>query len=501
MQRIRMQHIRMQPPGADKRQRSVSLIDLGEIGAFDPGAEPELPPRPSPRWAQRLGVPAGRKAAAVGALALVAGGLAGTAPPATPPPHLLVLNDVTVQASLWVVDDTLVQVRGDGMVMTATDLNTGAITWTQTIGQAVFRLEAVGNAVAVQTGPTPGLEFVVPSADRMTQALARGRITVVDARTGVQRWQHRGALIGPFAAEAPLVMFVPSEDFDGTIGRWFLVGVDPGTGRDVWSEPSPDGAQWTFRGTGDRLERLDPTRVTIVAPDGTVRVLDTATGQSQPMGRLPADARIEWSSKDLLGVRRPDPAASAGTDTNTNTHTNTDDVDRRPMRFEVYELSGLDSPLWSRPMPRGDEDPSPHPCEPDVLCQPREGRLDRIDVRTGAPVTPPVDDFSEYYIPGSLGVWEIQGSLDGLGEGYGSTDAIAFVSPYASRTKEGWMGLVRLRHPRPEIVPLAPVPLKVDGCWLSTTRWLVCPGTAGTIVIRQSEVQAMIAASRPDHTP
>jgi hypothetical protein len=470
----------------------VSLIDLGEIGAFDPDSEPEPPPRPALRWARRLGIPGGRKAAAVAALALVAGGLAGTAPPATPAPRFLVLQDVTVQASLWVVGDTLVQVRGDGMVMTATDLTSGAIAWTVVIGQAVFHLEGFGDAVAVQTGPTPGLEVVVPSPERMTQALARGRLTVVDARTGVQRWQHRGALLGPFAA-APLVMLVPSEDFDGSIGGWFLVGVDPDTGRDVWSRPFADDTQWTFR-SGDRLDRLDPARLTIAAADGSVSVLDTTTGRPEPMGRLPAGARIEWSWGDLLGVRRPDPYAPA----DPGREPDADGLDRRPMRFEVYELTGLEAPLWGRPMARGEEDPSPHPCEPGVLCEPRDGRLDRIDLRTGAPATPPMDDFSEFYVPGALGLWQIQGSLDGLGGSYGAADAIAFVSPYASRTKDGWMGVVRLRHPRPEIVPLARVPLQVDGCWASTDRWLVCPGTAGTIVMRQSDVPAMSAANRPE---
>ena len=473
----------------------MSLIDLGEIGAYEPDSEPEPPARPAGRWVRRLGVPSGRKATAVAALALIAGNLAGTAPVIAPELTVRVLQEVTTQASLWVFDDTLVQVRGDGMVMTATDLTTGEIRWSFMIGQTVFRLEGVDGAVAVQTGPTPGLEVAVPSQENMTRALARGRLTVVDATTGIERWHHRGALLGPF--EGALVMLVPSEDFDGTIGAWFLVGVDRRTGRDLWSEPFLDDAQWTFRNPDARPDRLDPTRVTIEAPDGTVSVVDTATGRHQPMGRLPAEAVIEWSWMDLLGVRRPDPYAPA----EPQREPDTDGIDRRPMRFEVYELTGLDAPLWSRPMPQGAQGPLPHPCQPNILCSPRDGGVDRLDLRTGA-IAPPVEDFSEFYVPGALGLWMIQGELPGpgggTGSGNGATDAIAFVSPYASRTKDGWIGVVRLQRPRPEIVPLARVPLQVDGCWSSTDRWLICPGATGTIVLRQSEVQALIAATRPE---
>lgn len=479
----------MQPRGAGKRQRCVSLIDLGEIGAFD--SEPDPPSPPPPRWMARLGVPGGRKAAAFAAVAFFAGGLAGTAPATLPEPAIRVLTDVTTQSSLFVVDDTLVGVGGDTMVLTATDLPTGAIRWSAMIGQPVYLLEGVAGTVAVQTGPTPGFEVVVPSRENMGRAMAHGKLTVLDARTGMERWRHAGALLGPYAAEGALVMMVPSENVTGEFSKWFLVGVDRRDGHDVWTEPLPDGTQWTIRYADERAARIDPTTVTIAAPDGAVSVIDTASGRRTPMGRLPAGSVIDWSWQDLLGVRRPDPyAAQGGAD-----EPSPDGVDHRPKRFEVYQLPGLDAPLWGRPVP---EETTPVPCQTHILCLPGAGGqgTDRIDVRTGA-VAALTDDFADLYIPGALGLWQIQGGIPfGRGDGHGGTDTIAFVSPGASRTDDGWLGVVTLRRP-PQILPLIRIPLSVDACWPSTDRWVVCPGVAGTIVVRQSDLAAMIAAIRP----
>lgn len=455
----------------------MSLIDLGEVG-FDDAPEPPAPP--SPRWLRRLGVPGARKAATAAVLAFLAGGIAGTAPATVPEPAVLVLDGVTSQSMLWIVGDTLLRVGGDAMVLTATDLTSGAILWSSSIGQSVFRLDGAAGTVAVQTGPTPGFEVAVPSPEYMERALARGHLTVLDARTGVQRWRHDGALVGPYDGEDSLVMLVPSEKVTGEFSRWFLVGVDRRDGHDLWTLPFPDGAQWTFAYAGSPPGRLDSGTVTVMGPDGSMSAVDTHTGRRKPLGRLPARSTIEWSWTDLIGVRRPDPSAAADTDS--------DGVDR-PQRFEVYRMTGLDAPLWSTSLPSGRQEPAPLPCGEDVLCVGQPGAVDRIDARTGAPSASP-----DPSVPGSIGLWQTQGGA--LGTAGDDVAAIAFVSPGASTTKEGWLGVVRLRRSVPEIIPLTRIPISIDACWPFTEQWIVCPGATAAIVLRQSDLEAMTAAVR-----
>lgn len=470
----------VQPHGRGKRQRSVSLIDLGEVGFDD---DPEPPAQPPPRWLRRLGVPGGRKAAAAAALAVLAGGVAGTAPATVPDPAVRVLDGVTSQSMLRIVGDTLLGVGGDAMVLTAIDLPSGAILWSSSIGQSVFGLDGVAGSVAVQTGPTPGFEVAVPSLENMTRALARGQLTVLDARTGIQRWRHDGGLVGPYDGEPSLVMLVPSEKVTGEFSRWFLVGVDRRDGHDLWTLPVPDRTQWTFAYAGSRPDRLDPRTVTVMGPDGSLSTVDTQTGRRTPIGRLPAASTIEWSWMDLIGVRRPDAApglpfrsSDAG-------------VDLRPQRFEVYRQAGLDAPLWGMPLAAGEQAPVPRPCGENALCT---GQADahRIDVWTGGPTALP--DLS---VPASIGLWQTQGGvLDPAGGD--NAAALASVSPGGSKTKEGWLGIVRLRQSVPEVVPLTRIPITIEGCWPSTEQWIVCPGAAASIVLRQSDLKTMIASVR-----
>jgi hypothetical protein len=471
----------VQPDGRGKRQWSVSLIDLGEVG-FDEEPEPSTPP--APRWLRRLGVPGWRKAAAAAVLASAAGGLAGTAPATVPEPAVRVLDGVTSQSSLSIAGDTLLRVGGDAMVLTATDLPTGAILWSSMIGQTVFRLDALADSVAVQTGPTPGFEVVVPSPENMMQALARGHLTVLDARTGVQRWRHAGALVGPFGIEGSLVMLVPSENVTGAFSGWFLVGVERNDGHDLWTRPLPDGTQWILRHAGPEPDRIDPTTVTVVGPDGSLSAVDTLAGRSTPIGRLPAGSTLEWSWMDLIGIRRPDPYAPG----DPSRSPDPDGVDQRPQRFEVYSLATMDAPLWGMPLGPGQPDTVPTPCQENVLCALQPDAVNRIDARTGRPVA-----FPDVSIPSSIGIWRTRGGVLGTSGGDPAA-AIAFVPPAASKTKEGWLGLVRMRQSAPEVVPLTRIPISIEECGPATEQWIVCPGMADAIVLSQSDVRAMIAA-------
>ena len=468
----------MQPRRGLKRQPGVTLIDLGEIGAH--GDQPD--PGPSP-WARRVGVPDGRKAAAVAALALLAGGLAGNAPAARPDPPIRVMRDVNVQASLWVVDDVLIHAGGDSTVMTATDLPTGNRLWSSMVGPTIYHLAGVDGIVVVQTAPN--INNTSSEQEAWSRAVAQGHLTALDARTGIERWRHPGSMLSPYESEGAVVMLVPSDALpDHEPGRWLLAGVDHDSGRDLWIEPLSDRTQWSFGYAGARPDRLDPTRLTLVDPDGTVSAVDTASGRRTPQGKLPAESSIEWSWMNLIGVRRPDPYAPIDPSTPAEPAQPVDPaLDPRPARFEVYDVGDLTAPLWGRPIESGY---APNPCAENMLCIPVPNRMDRVDVRTGAPA-PPADDYADFFEPGRLGLWQIYSFL-------ADSDALAFVSPSASKTREGWLGVVRFQRPEPQVVPLARVPIGIEACWPTTARWIICPGVAGTIAMRQSDLDAMIAA-------
>jgi hypothetical protein len=469
----------MQPRRRLKRQGCVTLIDLGEIGAFEEPPDPSPPPRP--RWLNRLGVPDRRRAAAVGALAILAGGLAGTAPRTMPEATLHIVADVTAESSIAVVDDLLVNASPDGL-LAAYDLPTGTKLWSTEIGEHTYLLAGVEGAVLYQLGPTPGIEVATPSTANFWRAMARGSLNSVDARTGRLRWHHPGTSLGPTGSDV-VVMLMPSDALpNGEIGGWRLVGVDPRDGHDRWSQPMPDHTQWTFRYGTARPDVLDPSTVMLVAPDGGMSTVDTHTGRRTPIGRIPADAFVEWSWLDLVAVRRPDPARPIDPDRPPP------GADSVPTRFEVYRLTDLASPLWGRPLT--DADDVPQPCGDTIVCFWHSTGLDRLDPRTGAPATRD-DDYTEFLTPGALGLWE----TNGANAANGATEAVAFVAPAAARTKEGWLGLVRFRRPRPQILPLVRIPFAVDGCWNATPRWLVCSGGTGTIAVRQSEFGAMVPAT------
>jgi hypothetical protein len=258
--------------------------------------------------------------------------------------------------------------------------------------------------------------------------------------------------------------------------------VDPRDGHDRWFAPLPERTQWTVPSRRSRPDQIDASTLILVAADGAVSTIDTVTGQATSLGRIPASAKVQWSWAGILAVRRPDPYAPA-----TPAPDPADpEPDQTPQRFEIYQLSDLVAPLWGRPI-SGDAT-VPQPCEADVVCVWQATAADRLDLRTGAPAGHS-DTFDEFLIPGALGLWQTNRII------YGTSEAIATVAPAAARTKEGWLGLVRLRHPEPLILPLVRIPFSVDTCWNSTPQWLVCVGGAGTIALRQSEFDAMVAAT------
>jgi hypothetical protein len=467
----------VQPRRRAKRQGSVTLIDLGEIGAFD--EEPPDPVRPRlPRWVRRLGVPDWPKLVAAGVLAALAGGLAGTAPGTAPDPTVYVVPGVSSQSSVALVGDVLVDALDGGLA--GYDVLTGEQLWNTVLGQDVGVYGGVNAMALYQLGPTPGFEVAAPSVENLPRSQARGSLNAVDARTGVLRWHHPGALLGPVAPTV-MVMLVPSDAVPGgPIGGWLLVGVDAHDGHDRWSQAIAGRTRWTF--PYEDPDTVDTSRFLLVAPDGALSTVDSTTGRATTLGRIPADATVDWSWNDTVAIHWPDPIADLIFPPLDPDHP---DEDQGPELFAVYQLSDLGNPLWRRPIPDRN---TPWPCEANTLCLWQGNDLGLMDLRTGDQIMR--ETYTEFRTPGAFGVWQVTNPIT-----IGKSEAVAALPPAWTKTKEGWLGLIRIRQSRPQILPLVRIPFLVDTCWYGTAAWIICTGDAGTIAIRRSEFDAMVAAT------
>jgi hypothetical protein len=465
------------------RQRCVTLIDLGEVGGFEE-EDPQLP-RPVPRWLRALGVPAGPKLAVAAAVVVLAGGLAGAAPRTPPQPVLHFLPEVDSLSSIMVTGDVLVEIDSEGpRAIRAFDIDGGRQLWAGVVGQDAFRLDAVPtgdgrpDGVLVQIADE-GFVGMNPSSENMDRELAHGRATVVDALTGVERWRHPGNVISPSGGRT-LTMLVAGD----TEADWRLVGVDGRDGHEVWSRPFVDGTQWMFG--YDRIRQAPQTdRLTLLDPaDGAVIDVDVPTGRATTAGHIPTGGTILWAWGDYLGIRRPDPYAR---------DSDAEDPALRPQRIEVHDLRQLDgAPLWSASIGT-DQGNSPWPCELDRVCVPDGAQVVRLDIRTGGRIETS-QTIDNLFQPGALGLWQIGGAFSE------PNDAFVTVSAQASKTRTGWLGVVRLQRPV-EVIPLLPIPkgMAIDNCWSGSADWIVCPGPrgGGTLAIRRSDLDALVAAVRP----
>ncbi|MET8357095.1 PQQ-binding-like beta-propeller repeat protein [Micromonospora sp. NPDC005171] len=241
--------------------RSLSIIELGEIRDEPASAPPARRPRAAGRPL---------RSAAVLVLSLVV--LAG----ATPPPQRTVS---VVPASRMAT----AYLAGDGVFVVDPPTPDGARYLTayaqpSSTGDGVRRrwqasLARTGDYLDVRVERRLVLAMAVNAPNRVFQT------TAFDGATGRQRWQHPGALQS--TAGGGLLLTDVRED-----GAGAMSGVEPDTGRLLWSVPLPRPANPAYHfnseGTVDRFVLLQPT--------GEVQVHDAGTGHLlRSVDTLPGD--------------------------------------------------------------------------------------------------------------------------------------------------------------------------------------------------------------------
>lgn len=456
----------------------MTLIDLGEVG-FPSAAEPAPPP--PPRWLRRLGVPARGKAAAVAALAVLAGGLAGTAPATGPQPRFHTMPSIDMSRMYWSTDGVVIQQARDSFGAAATDIDSGRVLWSATWSEPVTQMAAAADgSVLLQTSPDiAGPEPAGPT-DAYYRRLAQGHVAALDPHTGVERWRRSGALLSPYGATDLIVLHAPPGADPAAPDGWRIAQLDLSDGHEIWQRPVTPSTRWTFT-YDDDFTPVSGGLILMDSHDGSVLSVG-ADGRTTARGRVQPGGDLEWAWSDYLGVSRP--AGAVGP------------TDGPPLRlFGLHDLRTLtDRPLWTLAV-----DPMtssvPWPCgRPDRLCHSDGPAMAELGVRDGKFLGVQPDPLSHdpSETATALGVWTMVGGWDRGG------NTLVAVSPRISKTGVGWLGAIRMRDGKPQAVPLMPVPLQLTECWFADD-WLVCNGVQqdGTpwdrsLVLRRSDMEDLI---------
>ncbi|SIN30383.1 PQQ-binding-like beta-propeller repeat protein [Micromonospora cremea] len=245
----------------------MQVIDLGE----DWSIRPDRPDHARRRSAPRL---VGLLAAAV-LLTLLAGGSAVPQPSLVPIRLLAVGGSVNFQLT----DDRVFTVRsqdGSPVVITAYRVTNGARLWQTTLN--------AGNEV-LQPVPGAGVLLVWGGTS----------LTVLDVGTGQIRWQRAGVTGVEFLPDNQRMLLF-SED----AGLQLLT---IGSGQPDWSRQVSAGTNVTV--ALDSAGQHTLGWVVNWEPDGTIRILDEASGQTLRTGKLPASIGDPARSPEaVLGIDR-----------------------------------------------------------------------------------------------------------------------------------------------------------------------------------------------------
>ncbi|MEU1589188.1 PQQ-binding-like beta-propeller repeat protein [Micromonospora sp. NPDC005710] len=239
----------------------MSIIELGEIRDEPASAPPVRRPRAAGR-------PLRSAAVLVFSLVVLAG--------ATPPPQ----RTVSVVPALQTATAYL---AGDGVFVVDPPTPDGARYLTSyarpaPTGGAVRRrwqapLARTGDYLEVRVEQGLVLAMAVNAPNRQFQT------TAFDGATGRQRWQQPGA--PQLTSGGGLLVADDREDGSGA-----MTGVEPDTGRVLWSVPVPPAASPTYHLTaGGQVDRF-----VLLQPSGEVQVYDAGTGQLlRSVDTLPGD--------------------------------------------------------------------------------------------------------------------------------------------------------------------------------------------------------------------
>jgi outer membrane protein assembly factor BamB len=250
-------------------------MTLIELDVSQPWRPPEMarPIRPSRRWL------------AVAAVAILALGLLVTAQRPVSLAPRLVVEGTGVQLALASAADIFVLHQPNQGVaqLEAYRLADGSLLWSKAFGVRTSMVFA-GDRGVVLTG-------------------ARGELSVVglDPATGAVRWQRAGYNAGQSTDRVVVVekseepQPTPLVGADDDPGRQ-LVGLDPGTGTELWSfttQPDADHAYLSESDAGDANALVELTR------QGALRLYDLDTGAVRSAVQLDEGAQI--AGFDLVG--------------------------------------------------------------------------------------------------------------------------------------------------------------------------------------------------------
>ncbi len=471
----------------------MTVIDLGEVG-FQP---PEPDPRPLPKWLRRLGAPTRGKAAAFSALVLLAGGVAGVAPDPGPQPRFHTIPAVDIRGSFWSADGVFLQLSPDARSVTATGLESGAILWSKAWGPYISQMDrAVDGSVLLQTIKTmPGSGDTTLTPDASVREIAGGEVHSVDIRTGVQRWHRPGALLSPWGSPELIILQPPANAATAAAGpaesaangaaagkgEWAIVRLDVQDGRELWRLPVRDSTRWTFTYDND-FTTTSGGLVLMDALDGSVTTVD-GDGHATPRGRVRPGGTLEWAWSAYLAVSHQSDVVSP--------------TDGPPLRlFALHDLRTLsEQPLWTVPidMLHGG---APWPCgQPDRICMPDGSGFAELAVRDGSFLGQHPDTFS--FDPNGItahpGVWSSVGGWRQDG------NQLVAAPPEISKTGVAWLGAIRRRNGKEQVIPLMTVPMQIVNCWYSDEVWIICNGVQSdgtawdrSLVLRQSDVDDLV---------
>jgi outer membrane protein assembly factor BamB len=457
----------------------MTLIDLGEVGDFDPEAAPSPGP---PRWLRGLGIQARGKAAAAAGVTLVAGALAsgpaGLLP--DPPTHTIATH---VEGQVVAVDGIVLRMT-DATSASAIDLATGRVRWTSSMTRNAWRVDPFEGAAAggrtvglivVQTVSDPDYDNANPPPENL-RILAAGTITALDPRSGKEIWHQTGALISP-QNSGQLVALRRAGD------SWRIAGLDPSDGHALWSVVSPDDMRFVYVSDDAPLAvGGDAGDLIVMKPqNGTVTRID-AHGVLHEIGRVAPGGDLEWAWSDYLAVSWPASLTPDG---------------RQPVRtFELHDMRTLTpQPMWSDTIEQTGS--FPWPCGlADRLCEARGAVIAEIGLHDGTVLgvhRVPVDPGAELSRPGALGNWTTVAGWED------DQTRLVSIGPSLSATGVGWLGVARLDGGRTRITPLMRTPMAMTTCRMADDVWLVCTGIEqdGTpwdhsLVLRKSDVDTLI---------
>lgn len=254
------------------------VIDLGEDWAL-----PHDPPPPAGHWRGRWRVWLRRGVMVVAPLLILTlGGSAVAQPVLRQVRTLPVISGESFELAgdrIFVLEHGPTSNSGNA-VITAFPLPQGAPQWKATLVER--RVDSI------QLVPSAGVLLAWSYNVEVDQT--NPLVAALDQNTGRVLWRMADASVGDLRVETGRMLLVTS----GSKGMTAVRMVDLRSGRPVWSQSPPPGANLTVVQTG--AGEPSTGRIVLQMPDGAAQVLDEDSGKVLTTGKLPAPPPIQQSS-------------------------------------------------------------------------------------------------------------------------------------------------------------------------------------------------------------